>query len=127
MGELRHASIPRPPIHRIILAQVIALVPPLLLLWWAWPRFASAFLAGAIIEVLGRAYFSFYAFRYVGARQMREVVRSFRRGEMGKFILVAVLFGLLFALFRHLPPVAVFAGYLLAWLFGTVLGMRLFR
>ncbi|HQQ73539.1 MAG TPA: hypothetical protein PK031_00135, partial [Pseudomonadales bacterium] len=61
------------------------------------------------------------------ARQIRQVMRSLRRGELGKFMLVAVLFGGLFAADKSLQPLIVFAGYFAAWLLGTLLSMRLLK
>lgn len=127
MGEQSHASIPRPPVCRITLVQLFVIVPLLALAALFSPRLAVAALAGALIEILARAYFGFYAFRYTGARQMRQVVRSFRRGELGKFMLVAILFGAVFAIDSGLQPLAVFAGYMAASLLGVVLSMRLLR
>ena len=127
MSELQRASIPRPPVYRITLVQLVVLVPPVLVLWFFKPMWAKAVLAGAMIEILARAYFGFYAFRYMGAQQMRLVVRSLRRGELGKFLLVAVLFGGLFVANKGLQPLPVFAGYLTAWLLGVVLSMRMLR
>jgi ATP synthase protein I len=88
---------------------------------------AEAALAGAMIELLGRAYFAFFAFRFTGALQMQHVVNAFRRGELGKFMLVVILFGALFSLKPGLSPVAVFVGYIASWLLGTLLGMRLLK
>ncbi len=127
MSEPKCASIPRPPVYRITVAQLVVLTPPVAALWLAWPALAKAVLAGAIIEILARAYFGFYAFRFIGALQVRQVMRSFRRGELGKFMLVAVLFGALFAADKNLHPLAIFTGYFAAWLLGTVLSMRLLR
>jgi len=42
-------------------------------------------------------------------------------------MLVALLFGGVFAADRSLHPLAVFAGYLAEWLLGTLLGMRLLK
>ena len=127
MGEQRRASIPGPPVYRVILVQLLVLVPLLGLLVLLSPRWGWSAAAGAVIELAGRAYFSFYAFRFIGARQMREVMRSFRKGELGKFMLVALLFAALFAQGSAVAPAAVFGGYLVAWLLGTVLGMRWLR
>lgn len=127
VSEPQRASITRPPIYRITLVQLAVLVPSVVVLWLFWPALAIAVLAGAVIEILARAYFGFYAFRFIGAQQMRQVMRSFRRGELGKFMLVAVLFGGLFAADRNLHPLAVFVGYFGAWLLGTLLSMRLLK
>lgn len=127
MSEPQRASITRPPIYRITLAQLVVLLPSVVVLWLFWPAWAIAMLAGAVIEILARAYFGFYAFRFTGAQQMHQVMRSLRRGELGKFMLVAVLFGGLFAVGKNLHPLAVFTGYFGAWLLGTLLSMRLLK
>ena len=125
MSERHRTSIPRPPIYRITLVQLGVLLPPVVALWFVWPSLAKAVFAGAVIEIVARAYFGFYAFRFIGARHMRQVMRSFRRGELGKFVLVAVLFGVLFAANKNFNPIAVFVGYLAAWLLGAWSSMRL--
>lgn len=127
VSEPARASIPRPPVYRITLAQLAVFLPLAAVAWFVRPMWAKAFLAGAVIEILARAYFGFYAFRFIGARQIRQVMRSFRRGELGKFMLVAVLFGGLFAADKSLQPLIVFAGYFAAWLLGTLLSMRLLK
>lgn len=127
VSEPQRASIPRPPIYRITLVQLVVLVPSVLALRLFWPAWAISVLAGAMIEILARAYFGFYAFRFIGAQHMRQVMRSFRRGELGKFMLVAVLFGSLFAVGKDLHPLAVFTGYFAAWLLGVILSMRLLK
>lgn len=127
MSERQRPTIAKPPVHRIAVAQLIALMPPLGVLWLFQPLQAKAAMAGVMIELSARAYFAFYAFRFTGAQQMRQVVRSFRRGELGKFMLVVVLFGALFALNKAIPPIAVFTGYFISWLLGTLLSMRMLR
>ena len=127
VSELPRTSIPRPPVHRITIVQLAVLTPVVVFLWMAWPVVAKAMLAGAVIEILARAYFNFYAFRFIGAQHTRQIMRSFRQGELGKFMLVAVLFGGLFAADKSLHPLVVFVGYFAAWLLGTFLSMRLLR
>jgi len=120
-------TIPIPPVHRIIIFQVLVLAPIIGILWAVWPSVVFAALAGAMIELLARAYFGYYAFRYAGVKQIHKVVSSFRRGELGKFMLVAVLFGSLFALDKGQPPEAVFTGYLASWLLGAFFSMQLLK
>lgn len=127
MSERQRTTIFRPPVHRIAIVQLLAAIAVFCGLWLVKPLFAEAALAGAMIELLGRAYFAFFAFRFAGAQQMRLVVNAFRRGELGKFVLAAVLFGALFSLKPDVPPVAVFVGYIASWLLGTWLGMRLLK
>ncbi len=127
MGEHKRASIPRPKAIGIAVAQLIALAIPTALFWMVWPESLIPFVSGAMIESLSRAYFGLYAFRFVGACQVQEVVGSFRRGELGKFVMVAVSFGVFFALDKSGRPEAVFAGYFVAWMLGTVISMRAIR
>lgn len=122
------STIVRPAVHRVGRWQLVAvLVVAVSLSLVGWPVWAAGAACGAAIEMLGRAYFAFYAFRYAGARQMARVANAFRRGALGKFILVMSLFGLLFWLWRDVNPVAVLTGYLAAWLHGTLLTQRLLK
>lgn len=70
-------------------------------------------LLGGLIALLANVYFAYKAFRYFGARSTRAIIQSFWSGEMGKQILAAALFALVFVGVRPLEPLALFAGYLL--------------
>ena len=70
-------------------------------------------LLGGLIALLANVYFAFKAFRYFGARSARAIVQSFWAGEMGKLILTAALFALVFVAVKPLQPLALFTGYLL--------------
>ena len=70
-------------------------------------------LLGGLIALLTNLYLAYKAFRYFGARSVRAVVQSFWAGEMGKLILTAVLFALVFVGVQPLEPLALFGGYLL--------------
>ncbi len=70
-------------------------------------------LLGGLIALVANLYFAHRAFRYFGARSIRSVVQSFWSGEMGKLILTAVLFALVFAGVRPVQPLALFGVYLL--------------
>nr|WP_256662637.1 F0F1 ATP synthase subunit I [Stutzerimonas degradans] len=70
-------------------------------------------LLGGLIAWLANLYFAYKAFRYFGARSTRAIIQSFWSGEMGKQILAAALFALVFVGVRPLEPVALFTGYLL--------------
>jgi ATP synthase protein I len=47
---------------------------------------------GAGIAIAGSLYFALQAFRHAGARQAPQIVRSFYKGEAGKFIITVLLF-----------------------------------
>jgi len=70
-------------------------------------------LLGGLIAFLANLYFAFKAFRYFGARSARAIVQSLWAGEMGKQILAAALFALVFVGVKPLQPAALFVGYLL--------------
>jgi len=70
-------------------------------------------LLGGLIALLANVYFAFKAFRYFGARSAKAIVQSLWAGEMGKQILAAALFALVFVGVKPLQPAALFAGYLL--------------
>jgi ATP synthase protein I len=115
VNKAQHTSISKPPVYRIALVQTVVLAVMAALLWLVSPAWAAALFWGGTIEVLPRLYFGVYAFRFTGARQMRKVVASLRRGEMGKFVLVVAMFSGLFMLNKSIAPAAVFF-----WLFCLV-------
>lgn len=127
MNKAQHTGIPTPPVYRITLVQTVVLAVVAAVLWLAWPAGAAALFLGGMIEALPRLYFGIYAFRFTGARQTRQVVASFRRGEAGKFVLVVLMFAGLFAFNRSIAPAAVFLGYLASWLLGMMLSTRWLR
>ena len=68
---------------------------------------------GGLIAWLANLYFAHKAFRYFGARSIRAVIQSFWSGEMGKLILTAALFALVFVGVHPVAPLALFGVYLL--------------
>lgn len=127
MNSTQHTGIPRPPVYRIALVQTVVLAVVAAILWLVSPAWAAALFWGGMIEALPRLYFGIYAFRFTGARRMRQVLASLRRGEMGKFVLVVVMFAGLFVMNRSIAPAAVFLGYFASWLLGMVLSARWLR
>ena len=63
--------------------------------------------------MIPNVYFTYKAFQYFGARSIGVIVQSFWAGEMGKLILTAVLFAVLFLGVKPLNVLAVFVGYIL--------------
>ncbi|HSC75738.1 MAG TPA: hypothetical protein VLB90_05835 [Pseudomonadales bacterium] len=127
MSELQRASIPRPPVYRITLAQLAVLVPSITALWFVWPGLIKAVLAGAMIEMLARAWFGFCAFRYMGARQMDLAIKAFRYGEIGKFLLILLGSALVFQRADIFYPWAVILGFAVAWFVGVVATAKLVK
>jgi F0F1-type ATP synthase assembly protein I len=127
VSESQRASIPRPPIYRITLVQLAVLVPSVVVLWLVQPTLARSVLAGALLEMLARAWFGFCAFRYTGARQMHMTLRAFRYGEVGKFLLIFLGSALLFQRHDIFYPWAVALGFIAVWIVGVVVTAKLVK
>lgn len=107
------AGIRYPRIYQIPVVQVLILVSVSLALTAVNRGWALSALCGGLLAVIPALYFSAYAFRYRGARQARQIVRAFNRGESGKFVLTLLGFALVFVLVKPLYPLWVFSVYLL--------------
>lgn len=111
-GVRNGAEIARPPAHRITLAQLAALLPTCLVLLALDRVIAYSVLSGGLIAIVPQAYFAARAFARRGAQSAKAVARSGYAGEIGKFLLSAAGFALVFAAVRPIDGLAVFAGYL---------------
>lgn len=107
------------PFHRQAMFRVITLQTLVcglvgLLFWFiqGWIAAYSAWLGG-LIAVIPNVYFTYKAFQYFGARSMGVIVQSFWTGQIGKLILTAVFFAVLFLGVKPLNVFAVFVGYIL--------------
>lgn len=99
----------------VLLVQAsVALVVALLFFLGKGVTASYSALLGGLIALLPNAFFAYKAFRYFGARSAREIVQAIWSGAMGKWILTAVLFALVFVGIRQLDIAALFVGYLLA-------------
>ena len=107
------------PLHRLavfpLLLTQLAVTLVVAVGSWLWkdPVAGYSALLGGMIAFLPNLYFAYKAFRYFGARSVRAIVQSFWSGEMGKLILTAALFALVFAGVERLNVAALFAGYAL--------------
>lgn len=104
----------RQPMFRVIVLQaaMAVLIGLLFGLVQGWVAVYSAWLGG-LTALLPNMYFTYKAFQYFGARSIGAIVQSFWAGEMGKLILTAVLFAVLFLGVKPLNVLAVFVGYIL--------------
>jgi len=98
----------------VILLQAAMTVLIGLLFWLiqGWVAAYSAWLGG-VTALLPNLYFTYKAFQYFGARSIGAIVQSFWAGQMGKLILTAMLFAVLFLGVKPLNAFAVFIGYIL--------------
>lgn len=104
----------RLPVFRVLWAQCLVMLVAALCGTVIFDRLAGfSMLLGGLIALLANVYFAFKAFRYFGARSVQAIVQSFWAGEMGKLILTAALFALVFVAVKPLQPLALFTGYLL--------------
>lgn len=105
------AEIARPPVHRITLAQLALLLTSCLCLLAFDKVVAYSIFGGGLIAIVPQAYFARLAFRWRGARSARAIAHSSYAGEIGKFLLSAAGFALVFAVVRPINGPAVFVGY----------------
>ena len=102
--------------YRVVGTQAtIATLFPLLFLFMSLDAVICAIIGGWI-ATLSNAYFAFQAFRYSGARAASQMVKSFQRGESGKFVITIVL---MLVAYRQVPALqikenvlAMFAGFI---------------
>lgn len=114
-------TIPKPPLSRVLLYQLVVLLPVYGVLLLLDNRLANSVLVGALIQVVPQAWFARQAFKYSGARQAPSVVRAMYRGETGKVVLTAVLLAITFMLYKQWNFFALFAAFIaiipLQWIF----------
>jgi ATP synthase protein I len=104
-------GIKRPQIYRITLAQLAVLVALSATLLLDQVR-AYSFLCGGLIAVIPQAYFAARVFRHAGAQSAKAIAQASYAGEVGKFVLTAAGFAVVFAAVHPINGLAVFIGYL---------------
>jgi ATP synthase protein I len=94
----------------------------LLLWWWQGNVAATSALLGGMVAVVPNA---FLAARLLqpSTPDAASLLRSAWIGEIGKVVLTALLFGVIFAMLRPIAPLAVFGAFIAAQLvvFGALL------
>ena len=111
-----------PPVHRILVAQLVTTVLIAAIFLFVLNLTAAYSIAlGGLISVAANSYFTLLAFRYRGARNADKVIKSFRKGEMGKIAITLLLFALTFTLITSLNEAALIAGFLVAQVVGIVM------
>lgn len=99
---------------RVLLLQGLMTLAVAILCGVLWGMTASySGLLGGLIALTTNAYFTHKAFRYFGARSAKAIIQSLWAGEMGKQILAAALFALVFVGVKPLAAGALFTGYIL--------------
>ncbi|MDG2090238.1 MAG: ATP synthase subunit I [Gammaproteobacteria bacterium] len=115
------ANLKAPPIYKIFVTQSIATLIAALSAFVLFDLVTgcSVFLGG-MTSTLPNAYFAIKAFRYRGARQIAQAVKSFYAGESGKMIITAVMFAMVFAGVKPLNELAVIISYILILISGLI-------
>jgi F0F1-type ATP synthase assembly protein I len=126
-GSQGRTGIVRPPIWKVSAVQIIVVLVGYGAAYLAESWLVGSFFAGASIEAASRACFGLYAFRHTGAHQVYAVLRSLRRGQVVKYLLCSVLFGILFVVVPKVQPAAVLSGYGLFVVLGTLISARLLK
>lgn len=111
LPERRDESGMQQPLARVFGYQIVLLVVLLLGLGWWHPDGLKSALCGGFLFILPNAYFTYYAFRYRGARFMPWIVRSMQWGQSGKLMLTVVGFALVFRFVKPLDLMVLFGVY----------------
>ncbi|MDF1764032.1 MAG: F0F1 ATP synthase subunit I [Oleibacter sp.] len=106
------SSIPRPPVYRIVILQLVLTLITAALAWIHSDIAAYSALLGGLTCALPNAYFVWRAFRYTGGRMAMQVVQSFYQGESWKFVLTALCFAVIFQRVEPLNVLALFIGFI---------------
>ena len=106
------AEIARPSIYRITLIQLAVLVCTGTALLAHDETVAISWVAGGLTAILPQAYFARLAFRHSGATSARAIARTSYAGQVGKFVLSAAGFAVVFATVRPVDGLTVFVAYL---------------
>ena len=86
---------------------------------------AYSVLLGGLISIVPNSYLASLAYRFTGARAASDVAGSLYRGEVGKFVLTAVMFALVFVMVKPLSAPALFAAFILTTVLNWVLVLRM--
>ena len=105
-------TIPKPPLTRVAIYQLAALLPASGLLLLMDTVLAYSVLVGGLVQIVPQAWFARQAYKYSGAQQASLVVRAMYRGETGKVVLAATLMAVLFTLHKQWNFFALFIAYI---------------
>ena len=105
-------TIPKPPLTRVAIYQLAALLPASVLLLLLDTVLACSVLVGGLAQIVPQAWFARQAYKYSGAQQASLVVSAMYRGETGKVVLAATLMAVLFTLHKQWNFFALFMAYI---------------
>ena len=105
-------TIPKPELLKATLGQLAALLGIVVMISMTDKLMAVSVLMGGLIQILPQAWFSWQAFKYAGASNVDKVVQSMYRGELGKVVMTATLFAILFTVDKQWNYLALFTTFL---------------
>lgn len=102
---------------QVVIWTVIALILGFSVNWVV----AYSFFIGVLVMLAPQLYFVIHAFRYSGAQHAPHVVGALYRGEVGKFLITAVMFAFVFSVVKPLDVVVLFSSYIAASILNMIL------
>jgi ATP synthase protein I len=105
------ATIPKPPIYKATLLQLTILCFVTAGIFWFGRAVAGSVFLGGLTQLVPQAWFSYAAFKHIGASQTDLIVRSMYRGETGKVVLTASAFITTFVLFKEINIIGFMAAF----------------
>jgi ATP synthase protein I len=105
-------TIPKPELLKATLCQLAALLVLVVMISMTDKLMAVSALVGGLIQILPQAWFSWQAFKYAGASNVDKIVQSMYRGELGKVVMTATLFAILFTVDKQWNYLALFTTFL---------------
>lgn len=105
-------TIPKPELLKATLCQLTVLLVLVVMISMTDKLMAVSALVGGLIQILPQAWFSWQAFKYAGASNVDKVVQSMYRGELGKVVMTATLFAILFTVHKQWNYLALFTTFL---------------
>ncbi|GLS28222.1 ATP synthase subunit I [Marinibactrum halimedae] len=104
-------SIKKPPVYRIYQSQLLILLSVGVCTYWLDLVVSYSIVLGGLLNIIPNAYFAYYAFRIMGAKQSENALRMIYRGEIGKFSLTIMGFAIIFVTVKKLHYGALFGAY----------------
>lgn len=105
-------TIPKPELLKATFYQLAVLLLGVAVISTTDKLMAVSALIGGLIQILPQAWFSRQAFKYAGASNVDKVVRSMYRGELGKVVMTATLFAILFTVNKQWNYIVLFTTFL---------------
>ena len=105
-------TIPKPPITKVAIYQLAALLPTSVSASFVGYRAGLFSVSRRVGTDSPHAWFARQAYKYSGAKQAPLVVRAMYRGETGKVVLTATLMAVLFALHKQWNYLALFTAFI---------------